>query len=150
MLDTAGIATTWGAEFYRDRVPEKDAAVTAKLNAAGAVLVAKLSLGALALNDMWFGGQTKNPWNLDEGASGSSAGPGSGGGGGAGGVCDWVGDAGVDYVAEHAVRRDGVAADVWACAADGRDDVELDVRQAGADGAVRGGHGVGAGSDCWS
>jgi len=77
LLDTAGIATTWGAEFYRSRVPEKDAVVTAKLNAAGAVLVAKLSLGSLALNDVWFGGQTKNPWNLDEGASGSSAGPGA-------------------------------------------------------------------------
>jgi Asp-tRNA(Asn)/Glu-tRNA(Gln) amidotransferase A subunit family amidase len=77
LLDTAGIATTWGAEFYKNRVPAKDAAVTAKLNAAGAVLVAKLSLGALALNDVWFGGQTKNPWNLDEGSSGSSAGPGS-------------------------------------------------------------------------
>jgi Asp-tRNA(Asn)/Glu-tRNA(Gln) amidotransferase A subunit family amidase len=75
LLDTAGIRTTWGAEFYRDRVPEKDAAVTAKLNEAGAVLVAKLSLGALALNDVWFGGQTKNPWLLEEGASGSSAGP---------------------------------------------------------------------------
>src|SRR5665213_2794907 len=77
LLDTAGIATTWGAEPFRNRVPEKDATVTARLNAAGAVLVAKLSLGALALNDVWFGGQTKNPWNLDEGASGSSAGPGS-------------------------------------------------------------------------
>ena len=77
LLDTAGIPTTWGAEFYRNRVPAKDAAVTAKLNEAGAVLVAKLSLGALALNDIWFGGQTMNPWNLDEGASGSSAGPGS-------------------------------------------------------------------------
>ena len=77
LLDTSGIATTWGADFYRDRVPMKDAAVTAMLNAAGAVLVAKLSLGSLALNDVWFGGQTKNPWNLDEGASGSSAGPGA-------------------------------------------------------------------------
>ncbi|HZL26766.1 MAG TPA: amidase family protein [Acidobacteriaceae bacterium] len=76
LLDTAGIATTWGAEFYRNRIPAKDAAVTAKLNEAGAVLVAKLSLGSLALNDVWFGGQTKNPWNLDEGSSGSSAGPG--------------------------------------------------------------------------
>lgn len=77
LLDTAGIRTTWGAEFYRDRVPQQDAAVVAKLNAAGAVLVAKLSLGALALNDIWFGGQTMNPWLLDEGASGSSAGPGA-------------------------------------------------------------------------
>ena len=77
LLDTAGIRTTWEAEPFRDRVPVEDATVTARLNAAGAVLVAKLSLGALALNDVWFGGQTKNPWNLDEGASGSSAGPGA-------------------------------------------------------------------------
>ncbi len=77
LLDTAGIKTTWGAEPFRDRVPVEDATVTARLNEAGAVLVAKLSLGALALNDVWFGGQTKNPWNLDEGASGSSAGPGA-------------------------------------------------------------------------
>ncbi|MBV8666293.1 MAG: amidase [Burkholderiaceae bacterium] len=77
LLDTAGIATTWGAEPFRDRVPARDSAVVAHLNAAGAVLIAKLSLGALALNDIWFGGQTMNPWNLDEGASGSSAGPGA-------------------------------------------------------------------------
>ena len=77
LLDTAGIPTTWGAEPFRDRVPMEDATVTKRLNEAGAVLVAKLSLGALALNDVWFGGQTKNPWNLDEGASGSSAGPGA-------------------------------------------------------------------------
>jgi Asp-tRNA(Asn)/Glu-tRNA(Gln) amidotransferase A subunit family amidase len=77
LLDTAGIATTWGAEPYRNRVPMKDAAVVERLNAAGAVLIAKLSLGALALNDIWFGGQTMNPWLLEEGSSGSSAGPGS-------------------------------------------------------------------------
>jgi Asp-tRNA(Asn)/Glu-tRNA(Gln) amidotransferase A subunit family amidase len=77
LLDTAGIPTTYGAEPFRNRVPEKDATVTARLNEAGAVLVAKLSLGALALNDVWFGGQTMNPWLLEEGASGSSAGPGA-------------------------------------------------------------------------
>jgi Asp-tRNA(Asn)/Glu-tRNA(Gln) amidotransferase A subunit family amidase len=77
LLDTAGIRTTWGAEPFKERVPVEDATVTARLTAAGAVLVAKLSLGALALNDVWFGGQTKNPWNLDEGSSGSSAGPGA-------------------------------------------------------------------------
>ncbi|MGA3187798.1 MAG: amidase [Bryobacteraceae bacterium] len=77
LLDTAGIATTYGAEPYKDRVPKEDAAVVKRLNEAGAVLVAKLSLGALALNDIWFGGQTMNPWLLEEGASGSSAGPGS-------------------------------------------------------------------------
>jgi Asp-tRNA(Asn)/Glu-tRNA(Gln) amidotransferase A subunit family amidase len=77
LLDTAGIPTTYGAAPYRDRVPTTDSAVVARLNAAGAVLVAKLSMGALALNDIWFGGQTMNPWLLEEGASGSSAGPGA-------------------------------------------------------------------------
>jgi len=77
LLDTAGIPTTYGAEPFRDRVPTKDAAVVERLHAAGAVLVAKLSLGALALNDVWFGGQTMNPWLLEEGSSGSSAGPGA-------------------------------------------------------------------------
>jgi Asp-tRNA(Asn)/Glu-tRNA(Gln) amidotransferase A subunit family amidase len=77
LLDTAGIPTTYGAEPYRNRVPAADSAVAERLNAAGAVLVAKLSLGALALNDIWFGGQTMNPWLLEEGSSGSSAGPGA-------------------------------------------------------------------------
>src|SRR5438270_13826108 len=77
LLDTAGIRTTYGAEPYRNRTPKEDAAVTKRLHDAGAVLVAKLSLGALALNDIWFGGQTMNPWLLEEGSSGSSAGPGA-------------------------------------------------------------------------
>jgi Asp-tRNA(Asn)/Glu-tRNA(Gln) amidotransferase A subunit family amidase len=77
LLDTGGIATTYGAEPFRTRVPVADAVVVRRLTAAGAVLVAKLSLGALALNDIWFGGQTMNPWLLEEGASGSSAGPGA-------------------------------------------------------------------------
>jgi Asp-tRNA(Asn)/Glu-tRNA(Gln) amidotransferase A subunit family amidase len=77
LLDTADIATTWGAEPFRDRIPTKDATVVQRLHEAGAVLIAKLSLGALALNDVWFGGQTMNPWLLEEGSSGSSAGPGA-------------------------------------------------------------------------
>ncbi len=77
LLDTAGISTTYGAEPFRNRVPQTDAEVVRRLREAGAVLVAKLSLGALALNDIWFGGQTMNPWILEEGASGSSAGPGA-------------------------------------------------------------------------
>jgi len=77
LLDTAGVATTYGAEPYRHRVPDTDAVVVRRLHEAGAVLVAKLSMGALALNDIWFGGQTMNPWLLEEGASGSSAGPGA-------------------------------------------------------------------------
>jgi Asp-tRNA(Asn)/Glu-tRNA(Gln) amidotransferase A subunit family amidase len=77
LLDTVGIPTTYGAEPFRNRVPAEDAAVVRRLADARAVLVAKLSLGALALNDIWFGGQTMNPWLLEEGASGSSAGPGA-------------------------------------------------------------------------
>ena len=77
LLDTAGIATTYGAEPFRNRVPDADSAVVKRLREAGGVLIAKLSLGALALNDIWFGGQTMNPWLLEEGASGSSAGPGA-------------------------------------------------------------------------
>ncbi len=77
LLDTAGIPTTYGAEPFRNRIPDQDGAVVRRLHDAGAVLVAKLSLGALALNDIWFGGQTMNPWLLEEGASGSSAGPGA-------------------------------------------------------------------------
>ena len=77
LLDTAGIATTYGAEPFRNRVPATDSIVVKRLSEAGAVLAAKLSLGALALNDIWFGGQTMNPWLLEEGSSGSSAGPGA-------------------------------------------------------------------------
>jgi len=77
LLDTANVPTTYGAEPYRKRVPKTNSTVVARLNAAGAVLLAKLSLGALALNDVWFGGQTMNPWLLEEGSSGSSAGPGA-------------------------------------------------------------------------
>src|SRR5262245_56808182 len=77
LLDTKGIPTTYGAEPYRNRVPDADAVVVERLYEAGAVLVAKLSLGALALNDVWFGGQTMNPWLLEEGSGGSGAGPGA-------------------------------------------------------------------------
>jgi Asp-tRNA(Asn)/Glu-tRNA(Gln) amidotransferase A subunit family amidase len=77
LLDTKDIETTYGAEPFRHRVPKADSAVVRRLDDAGAVLIAKLSLGALALNDIWFGGQTMNPWLLEEGASGSSAGPGA-------------------------------------------------------------------------
>jgi Asp-tRNA(Asn)/Glu-tRNA(Gln) amidotransferase A subunit family amidase len=77
LLDTAGIPTTYGAEPFRNRIPTTDAVVVKRLHEAGAVLIAKLSMGALALNDIWFGGQTMNPWLLEEGSSGSSAGPGA-------------------------------------------------------------------------
>jgi Asp-tRNA(Asn)/Glu-tRNA(Gln) amidotransferase A subunit family amidase len=75
LLSTKGIRTTWGAEPYKDQIFDKDATVVRRLEEAGAVLVAKLTLGALAMGDVWYGGQTKNPWNLEQGSSGSSAGP---------------------------------------------------------------------------
>jgi Asp-tRNA(Asn)/Glu-tRNA(Gln) amidotransferase A subunit family amidase len=74
ILDTEGIPTGWGAEPYRDRVPARDASVVRQLAAAGAVMLAKLSVGALAYGDLWYGGRTRNPWNTEEGSSGSSAG----------------------------------------------------------------------------
>ena len=77
LLDTADIRTTWGAEPYKDRVATSDGAVVRKLRDAGAVLLGKTTLGALAWGEVWFRGETRNPWNPKEGASGSSAGSGS-------------------------------------------------------------------------
>jgi Asp-tRNA(Asn)/Glu-tRNA(Gln) amidotransferase A subunit family amidase len=74
LFDTNGILTTWGAEPYRHRVPANDATVIERLRAAGAVLLAKLSMGALAQGGLWFGGMTKTPWDYELSSSGSSAG----------------------------------------------------------------------------
>ncbi len=77
LLAVKGTKTTWGASPYRDQVIDEDSTVYTKLTEAGAVLVAKLTMGALASGDRWFGGRTRNPWNTEQGSSGSSAGPGS-------------------------------------------------------------------------
>jgi Asp-tRNA(Asn)/Glu-tRNA(Gln) amidotransferase A subunit family amidase len=77
LFATKGIPTTWGAAPFQNQVFDYDATVVDRLAAAGAVLVAKLSMGALAQGDQWFRGRTNNPWNLERGSSGSSAGPGS-------------------------------------------------------------------------
>ncbi len=77
LFATKGIRTTWGGEPYVNQVFDYDATVVERLREAGAVLVAKLTLGALAQGDRWFGGRTNNPWNPQQGSSGSSAGPGS-------------------------------------------------------------------------
>ena len=74
LFDTKGVVTGWGAEPYRDRVPETDATIVTLLRRAGAVLLGKTTVGAIAYNDIWYGGETRNPWNLNEGSSGSSAG----------------------------------------------------------------------------
>jgi len=74
LLAVKGYPTTWGAQPYKDQELDYNATVIDKLEEAGAVLVAKLTLGALAWGDVWYGGVTKNPWNLEQGSSGSSAG----------------------------------------------------------------------------
>jgi Asp-tRNA(Asn)/Glu-tRNA(Gln) amidotransferase A subunit family amidase len=74
LFDTKGTTTGWGAEPYNNRIPATDATIVSKLRAAGAVLLGKTTVGALAYNDIWYGGWTRNPWNLNEGSSGSSAG----------------------------------------------------------------------------
>ena len=77
LLSVPGYKTTWGAVPYKDQALDETATVVKKLEEAGAVLLAKLTLGALAWGDVWFGGMTRNPWNTEQGSSGSSAGPGS-------------------------------------------------------------------------
>src|SRR5467141_4329600 len=77
LLATKGVRTTWGAGGFESQMIDEDATVVKRLDKAGAVLVAKLTLGALALGDVWFGGVTRNPWNTNQGSSGSSAGPAS-------------------------------------------------------------------------
>ena len=77
LFATKGVPTTWGARDFEDRIIDEDAEVVVRLREAGAVLIAKLATGLFAQNDQWFRGRTNNPWNLVQGASGSSAGPGS-------------------------------------------------------------------------
>lgn len=75
LLAVKGYKTTWGAMPYKEQIIDLDATVVKRLEEAGAVLVAKLTLGALAWGDVWFGGKTRNPWDTEKGSSGSSAGP---------------------------------------------------------------------------
>ena len=77
IIAVKGYKTTWGSGAYQEQVIDQDAAVVVMLREAGAVLIAKLTTGELAGGDVWFGGRTNNPWKLDQGASGSSAGPAS-------------------------------------------------------------------------
>lgn len=77
LLATKGVKTTWGATPYQNQIIDLDATVVERLRDAGAILVAKLSMGALAQGGVWFGGSTRNPWNTERSSSGSSAGPGA-------------------------------------------------------------------------
>ena len=77
LLAVSGYKTTWGANTHKDQIINETATVIKKLGNSGAVLIAKLTLGALAWGDIWYGGNTRNPWDIEKGSSGSSAGPGS-------------------------------------------------------------------------
>jgi len=112
LLAVPGYRTTWGAKPYENQVLDVTAAVIEKLDAAGAVLVAKLTLGALAWGDVWFGGQTKKPLEHRAGIEWLFGGTRGGGGGRAGAVRDRLGDAGLDRVALDAERRDRPSSDV--------------------------------------
>ena len=110
LFDTKGIPTTWGAEPFQNRVPDADATVVDRLHKAGAVLIAKLSMGALAQGDLWFQGRTKNPWNLEQGSSGSSAGSASATSAGLVGLLARHGNARLHRFSEHPVRHGRTAA----------------------------------------
>ena len=77
LFSVTGAPTTWGAEAFQNQVIEEDAEVVRRMREAGAVLIAKLSTGEFAMGDQWYRGRTKNPWNVEQGSSGSSAGPAS-------------------------------------------------------------------------
>ncbi len=77
LFTVSGAPTTWGAEAFQNQVVEEDAEVVRRMREAGAVLIAKLSTGQFAMGDQWYRGRTKNPWNVEQGSSGSSAGPAS-------------------------------------------------------------------------
>ena len=147
LLDTSGIVTGWGAEPFAGRVPDTDATVVRRLTEAGAVLVAKTTLGALAYGDIWYGGVTRNPWNLREGSSGSSAGSGSATAAGLVGFCIGHGDARLDRGPLHPLRHHRAAADLRAGAAHRRDGAVLDARQDRADVPQRRRHRAGARRD---
>ena len=102
LLAVKGYPTTWGAMPFKDQVLDVDATVVTKLDEAGAVLIAKLSLGALAWGDVWFDGMTRNPWDPNEGSSGSSAGPASASA--AGGVVFAIGSETLGSIVSPSVR----------------------------------------------
>ena len=133
LFDTKGIVTGWGAEPFRDRVPDTDASVVRKLRTAGAVLLGKTAVGALAYNEIWYGGRVRNPWNLNEGLQRIERGLSLGHGGGSMCFFDRDGDSRVDYLAVPALRDDGPAPDLRAGLARGRDGVVLVARQGGTD-----------------
>ncbi len=109
LLATKGIKTTWGATPYKDQVIDMNATVVERLEAAGAVLVAKLTMGALAWGDVWFGGKARSPWNTEEGSERLVGGFGRGDRCGAGWLCYRNGNVRLHRVALDGVRRERAA-----------------------------------------
>ena len=130
LLAVKGYPTTWGAGGFEHQSFDEDATVVQRLDEAGAVLVAKLTLGALAMGDKWFGGRTRNPWNPAQGSSGSSAGSASAVAAGCVGFA--LGSETLGSISSPSTRcgDHGPAAQLWTCAAHRRHGTELDDGQA--------------------
>lgn len=105
LLDTKSYKTTWGAAPYKDQLIDEDATVIKKLGEAGAVLIAKLSMGELAMDDVWFGGLTRNPWDTTQGSSGSSAGSAASVSAGLRSICYRYRNMGLNCFAFYKMRR---------------------------------------------
>ena len=110
-----GYKTTWGTTPYKDQVIDIDSYVYQQLKKAGAVLCAKLSMGALAYNNKWFGGETKNPWNLKQGSSGSSAGSAAAAAAGLLAIYDWHRNIRFDRISIHPMRCNRTETNIWNC-----------------------------------
>ena len=133
LLAVKGYPTTWGAGGFQQQTFKEDATVVQRLDEAGAVLVAKFSLGALAMGDKWFGGRTRNPWNPALGSSGSSSKLGQRRGRGLRRLRAWFRDARVNLLALNTLRYDGVETKFRHGAPHRRNGLELDDGQARAD-----------------
>jgi Asp-tRNA(Asn)/Glu-tRNA(Gln) amidotransferase A subunit family amidase len=114
LLAKKGYKTTWGAAPYKDQTLDLDATVVRKLEKAGAVLCAKMTLGALAMGDVWFGGMTRNPWNIEAGSSGSSAGVGIECLSGFATLCYWHRNSRFYCLSFNGLRHHGSASNLWA------------------------------------
>ena len=126
LLAVKGYPTTWGAGGFEHQTFDYDATVVKRLDAAGAVLVAKLSLGALAMGDQWYGGRTLNPWNRRQGSSGSSAGPACATAAGCVAFLHRLGNPRLHFLTLHSMRRDRPSPHVWICPAHRRHGAFLD------------------------
>ena len=126
LLAVKGYKTTWGAMPFKDQIIDMNATVVQRLEEAGAVLIAKLTMGALAYGDVWYGGTTKNPWDVSEGSSGSSAGPGSATAAGLVGFSIGTENFGIDCITVYTLWYIWVTPDIWTCESSRRNGTQLE------------------------